>query len=466
MLTLTNNLVSLGLFQNLNYLLLISIIINIFGYINDAPVIVSFSQFIMCLSFVMEHYVKHKLNNINPILVFSVTMLFTSYGHLIAFLNLDLKDSSFYQYFKYSVPKYYTEAMEIYYLGVLFIIVGYNLGKKNSVKLFSIIGLIEQISVYKNLFYISLFLIFFPNVIPIPSALNKLIFTLPLLSMFLLNVIGFKYAIPVLKNYSLILVLCLTINNLFNSFLRFEIISPIIIHVISTLIAQKNVKSIFSVKYIPIFILTTFFIFSFNKLGMIRTMYHLTKEERLIFLLNGDEKELGLEIEDEKKQSVLSRATVINQLTQLVKLKEQDGYYYGETLAYLGYAFIPRIIWPDKPIIIQGSWFAEKIGLALKNEQGRYNNSINMTIYGEAYLNFGYWGVFTICIAFGFFISKLWESSGEMKNYFNLAGIGFSLILISYGTFQLGADIQIVVTLISIYLTFLALSYIVTALRN
>lgn len=83
-----------------------------------------------------------------------------------------------------------------------------------------------------------------------------------------------------------------------------------------------------------------------------------------------------------------------------------------------------------------------------------------MTIYGEAYLNYDYYGVGGICFLFGYFIARLWQASGELKNYFNILGVGFSLYLISYATFQLGSDIQIVVTFLSVYLIFLLLSFI------
>lgn len=443
----------------MNILLLISLLINFYGYFSDSPVLVSFAQIILCLSFALDHYKKYKLTNINPIFVFSIGSIYTAFGHFLAFHNINEKEGAYFQYFKYSVPENYTEAMEIYFIGILFVFLGFNFAIKPPVLLPKINFKIHSFTVFRYLFYFSILLIFIQGMIALPGSFQKIITLFPLLSLFILNLVGLTYNIRLFKTYSIVLTIICAVYYLFTSYLRFEIISPLILFIISNIIVSKNLKSLLSFRLLPIFILIILFSLSFSKLGNVRTQYLYTWDQKLDFLIN-DQEATDESEEEQKKQTILSRSTVINQLTQVVKVKKEDGLYYGQTLIYLTYAFIPRIIWPEKPIIQQGGWFAERIGMAYRNEFGNINNSINMTIYGEAYLNYDYYGVLFISFLFGYFIAKLWLASGELKNYFNIIGVGFSLYLISISVFQLGADIQMVVTLMSIYLIFLLLSVI------
>lgn len=448
----------------LNFILIISLTVNLYGYFTDSPLTIAFAQVLMCFSFVLEHYRKHKIDKINPILIFAATMMITSVGHFLAFYNIHEKENLYFQYFKYSIASNYTEAMEIFYSGVLFIILGFQLGTKINISLPKISTNVNSYNVYRNIYYVSVALLIFQNAIKLPGSLQKIISLLPILSLFILNIIGSTYNIKTFKRYSLILTVMAIIINLFTSYLRFNIISPLILYVISNIIVNKNVKFLLKFRSVPVLIALAFFSLSFSKLGKLRTKFSYGWEAKLNYLMSDEEENREDFEEESKKQTILSRATVINQLTQVVRVKNEDGFYYGETLAYLAYVFIPRFIWPDKPRIQQGGWFAERIGLAYRNSYGTLNNSINMTIYGEAYLNFGFYGVFGICIFFGFLVSKLWESSGMLSNYFNLLGVGYSLYLISYATFQMGADIQIFVTFISVYLIFLFISYVVREL--
>lgn len=67
-------------------------------------------------------------------------------------------------------------------------------------------------------------------------------------------------------------------------------------------------------------------------------------------------------------------------------------YYQGETYRYLAYSWIPRLLWPEKPIAQQANiTFALDYGLL-------YDDQIDKTMTGvshlaEAYANFGIWGI-------------------------------------------------------------------------
>lgn len=70
---------------------------------------------------------------------------------------------------------------------------------------------------------------------------------------------------------------------------------------------------------------------------------------------------------------------------------ERDGYRWGETMVYLGYAFIPRVFWPDKPGVSRGAWFYAYTGSARSESEA--TTSLAQTATGELYWNFGFGGV-------------------------------------------------------------------------
>ncbi len=89
---------------------------------------------------------------------------------------------------------------------------------------------------------------------------------------------------------------------------------------------------------------------------------------------------------------VVSRLSTFNQLSRVAGLVEDRGTKDGETLAYLAYVFIPRVVWPDKPTISPGREFARELGRGTETESG-WSNAVNMTVPGEFYLNFRWLGV-------------------------------------------------------------------------
>src|SRR5207248_2280290 len=77
--------------------------------------------------------------------------------------------------------------------------------------------------------------------------------------------------------------------------------------------------------------------------------------------------------------SLIARGCNFGQLSQVAQIVNDEGYLYGQTLEYVTYAFIPRLIWPDKPSITPGQWFAEKIGRGTRLSETKFSNSINMS---------------------------------------------------------------------------------------
>lgn len=76
-------------------------------------------------------------------------------------------------------------------------------------------------------------------------------------------------------------------------------------------------------------------------------------------------------------------------------MAQYDGGYPGNTLKNLPYLFIPRLLWPDKPIMtLQGVEFTELIF-------GHRSSHTGLGLFGELYWNGGYWYIFLFSIYVG-----------------------------------------------------------------
>jgi hypothetical protein len=89
---------------------------------------------------------------------------------------------------------------------------------------------------------------------------------------------------------------------------------------------------------------------------------------------------------------------------------ERDGLRYGETMAYASYAFIPRLLWPDKPSLSKGSWFTVYLGFSPREPEATTSTGITAT--GELYWNFGIVGVVLGMLFIGMLIGAVWRLAG------------------------------------------------------
>ncbi len=80
-------------------------------------------------------------------------------------------------------------------------------------------------------------------------------------------------------------------------------------------------------------------------------------------------------------------------------MRRYDAGHPGNSLKHLPAVFIPRFLWPDKPIITEGG--AELTLMAL----GFDTSQTGASIIGEAYWNFGWWGVPILMIPLGLIFS-------------------------------------------------------------
>ena len=242
-------------------------------------------------------------------------------------------------------------------------------------------------------------------------------------------------------------------------FLRGDIIAPIIAFAIGTILGARSFRVLRTSYFLPIYAVTGLFIVYFGLFGAERSRMSVgvARIEQLVEL--SEVEQMGAYGPVEQRQTVLSRLTTFNQLTQIARIVDEDGYLDGETLEYLGYAFIPRIIWPEKPKIAKGAWFALRIGQARLAESGYITNSVNMTIPGELYLNYGWLGVVAGLGIFGWLLAILWDRAAFWRATSNTLGSAFGYYLLWVGL-TMAADLQIVVTLVAMYLLFIGAGWL------
>ncbi len=243
-------------------------------------------------------------------------------------------------------------------------------------------------------------------------------------------------------------------------FLRSDIIAPVIAFAIGTVLGARSFRVVRSSFFLPIYALTALFILYFGLFGEERSRMSVGvgRLEQLAEL--SEMEETGGYTPGEQRQTLLTRLTTFNQLTQVARIVEEDGHLGGTTLEYLGYAFIPRVLWPEKPKIAKGAWFALRIGQARVGESGSITNSVNMTIPGELYLNYGWLGVLAGLSIFGALLAILWDRVAFWDAMSNTLGSAFGYYLLWVGL-TMAADLQIIVTLIAMYLLFIGAGWVV-----
>jgi hypothetical protein len=198
------------------------------------------------------------------------------------------------------------------------------------------------------------------------------------------------------------------------SYMRGEVVYPLLM-VFLAVMMRKGVNK----KHIVLTVLLLpGLAFVYREIGELRE-YGIYGTERVTKLteqlkpgsINADSSE-EKEGMDDALMSLVARGCQFAQLSQVARIVDEDGFYDGETLEYLTYAFIPRIIWPEKPLITPGQWFAEKIGKGTRISDTQFSNSINMTLAGEFYLNFGWVGAIIGVAFMTFLYAVFWESTG------------------------------------------------------
>jgi len=294
------------------------------------------------------------------------------------------------------------------------------------------------------------------------GTLSALIALLPDLTIFTLGRLGATRRSRRVVMVALLLTLIVAVHAALFAYLRSEILLPLFALLIGLIVGSRSLIVLRRRILIPVYLILALFAVNFATLGRIRSRAG-GGESRVEAFQSAS----ATSASDSASGGggIVVRLSTINQLSQLGLLADHDGFLHGATLEYLGFAFVPRFLWAAKPKIAKGAWFAYSIGQAIRRPNGTYGNSINMTVPGELYLNFGWGGVIVGSYLFGALLALLWSTARFWADANNPLGTAFGFYLLWIGV-GLVADLQIVVTLFAMYSLFLGGSLVLSSMRR
>ena len=437
------------------YYFLYSLPIVLWGYFNELPVPIILGEVVFAILCIFTDYSKGS-KEISFITVYSAFTLVYCYGNYMVVSSIGTKDEMLYDY--YLVKENIPEGLFFTYLANVFCVLGFYYYRQ---KIKKTIGPFYMMNIDLNKKWIN-----YINMAMIAGNILLLAGNVPygILFPFLISTLFFLTRYAVKNDDKWLITLCvvntyiLSINGLLFDYLRMSTIAPVIAFLIAAFFGKGNVSVLFKKMMYPIYGLLISCVLVFSFIGQIRNKASgYEKFTSVVEELNKtilEENEPVDFNEEEEEESFEARVSNINQTSQVVRVVEEDGYYGGATMAYLTYAFIPRFLWKDKPIIAQGVWFALRIGKAYIHEGGGANNSINMTSAGELYMNFGIIGVAVGMFLIGGICAYMWQISGFTESANNILGGMFGLYLFYLATSTFGIDLQFFVTMISYFCIF------------
>lgn len=360
--------------------------------------------------------------------------------------------------YRYARPELFGEAAMIWALGNFLIIEGFGISPP-----FQIPKLVWNLRGKKPLsflFWFSIALIFrkYWMSFSLPGALNNIFPLIPLLGILMHARLAELRSDRKLFIRGLILTGLATGYSVLFAYLRMEMVLPGLVFFLGTLAGARGFAVLRAPRFYPLYIFMGLFVVFFAALGQLRSSGIAFGTGRLAQLRKIES--IAEETGDYKGNSLLNRASTIGQLSALAGLVKDKGFYKGRVSEILLVAFVPRFLWPTKPVIALGAWFAFEIGFAYLWEGGWYNNSINMTIPGHLFLDFGWIGLLLGCFLVGRFLRLLWDTTNFTRQPLNFTGSLFAAYLLYTCFLGFGADLQILVTFIAVYLIILVLDRI------
>jgi len=140
-------------------------------------------------------------------------------------------------------------------------------------------------------------------------------------------------------------------------------------------------------------------------------------------------------------------------------------FQHGRTLVLFFVAFVPRALWPEKPMIQLGKWVASTYGAGKSIEEASY---IAPTQIGEWYINFGVFGVMLGMFLIGIIVritqESLLQGPGTAPSML-MASVFLYLLTRKFQASVAGAYSEIVFTIAPILLTHYAFRFLGIARR-
>lgn len=127
------------------------------------------------------------------------------------------------------------------------------------------------------------------------------------------------------------------------------------------------------------------------------------------------------------------------------KTPREVPFWNGETYASIPYMFIPRALWPDKPSRHFWNKYGRVYGVLSEDD---YQTSVGVGYLAEAYMNFGFFGMYICSIFFGFFMAMLEKISILfLRGHFYFTYIVFLAPIVSFAN-DMGSILNSVVVLL------------------
>jgi hypothetical protein len=118
----------------------------------------------------------------------------------------------------------------------------------------------------------------------------------------------------------------------------------------------------------------------------------------------------------EATSSATGRADFIHQVAHIYSMTpEVIPYQYGKTYSFFTVAFIPRLLWPDKPTAGSANGFYA-VTYGVSTEEGAKTTTFGASILGEAFMNFGWAGVVFVMLLQGILIGVMQHSFGGFES--------------------------------------------------
>lgn len=127
-----------------------------------------------------------------------------------------------------------------------------------------------------------------------------------------------------------------------------------------------------------------------------------------------------------------SRLDMIHQFAHVYSMTPSVvPHQWGRTYSYFAVAFIPRILWPDKPEAGDANYFFA-VSYRITTEEGARRSTFGMSLLAESFINFGWAGITLIMLLQGALLGLLQHTVGE-----SVSGLGGQSLYISLVVFLL-----------------------------
>ncbi len=438
----------------------------VMGAIFEIPWMIALVTGLWAMGLAVSEFLKIRHDIISPIFIYEFFTGIRGFSNTIGLLNENT--GLRHLYFLYVDERFLLEAMVIDFVGSFFIILGFNAlfyAKRQPVSLPVLKNIFSAafIQTWLPVLALSIIALKFTNFdLGALGTIGFIVEHLPYMIIFTLARYGGLYEKRNIYHIALVLAMIEAWRALLWEFLRFMIVLPLIAFVLGVILGNKSLRPLKWPVFVPVYGAVVLFVLFAGTFGSLRrSMGYGT--QRIDALMSETPRDV------QNTQHVIARFTTINQLSQVFRVVKEDGFYRGKTLSYLTFVFIPRFLWPAKPKIAMGRWFAYRISIWYNIGQPinhlDYTNSVNMTIPGELYLNFNWIGVVLGCLLIGALFALLWQPTLFWQEPDNVLGNMFGFfILLQMKSF--GADMQIIVTAIAMYLLFLFISWFTTLRDN